>query len=157
MLVRLRMRCDALLIGAGTMRAERYGRPVVDPAKRAAREELGLAPDPLMAIVNGRLDLPWDAPLFEEESGGVLIFTASDLELPKPGVAVEVVRHEGSVDLARALRHTLRRAHSQPARLAQRCARVLRCRPPRARPRPCPARRPRARGREVTGAVASSH
>src|ERR1700748_1580788 len=38
MLVGLRMRFDAVMIGAGTMRAERYGRPVSDPAQRGARE-----------------------------------------------------------------------------------------------------------------------
>ena len=41
MLVGLRTRFDAVMIGAGTMRAERYGRPVGDRAARAAA--LGLA------------------------------------------------------------------------------------------------------------------
>src|SRR6185312_6492974 len=50
-------------IGAGTMRAERYGRIVSDPAKREGRERLGLPAEPLVVIVSGRLDLPWDAPL----------------------------------------------------------------------------------------------
>ena len=64
MLVALRTRPDAVMIGAGTMRAEGYGRVVADPAKRELRERDGLAADPLMVIVSGRLDLPWDAPLF---------------------------------------------------------------------------------------------
>ena len=42
MLVGLRTRFDAVMIGAGTMRAERYGRLVSDPAKRERRERLGL-------------------------------------------------------------------------------------------------------------------
>ena len=69
MLVGLRTRVDAVMIGAGTMRAERYGRVVGDPAKRQLRESEGLAPDPLVVIVSGRLDLPWDAPLFTEADG----------------------------------------------------------------------------------------
>ena len=68
MLVGLRTRVDAVMIGAGTMRAERYGRVVGDPAKRQQREREGLPHDPLMVIVSGRLDLPWDAPLFTEGS-----------------------------------------------------------------------------------------
>ena len=75
------------MIGAGTMRVERYG-----PMK------------PLMAIVSGRLDLPWDAPLFTEE-GEVLIFTATETEPPETAATLEVVRHEGAVNLVEALRY----------------------------------------------------
>lgn len=87
MLVGLRARFEAVMIGAGTMRVERYG-----PMK------------PLMVIVSGRLDLPWEAPLFSEE-GEVLIFTATETEPPETVAAVEVVRHEGAVNLAEALRY----------------------------------------------------
>ena len=70
MLVALRTRVDAVMIGAGTMRAERYGRVIGDPAKRQRREREGLPHDPLMVIVSGSFDLPWDAPLFTEGFGG---------------------------------------------------------------------------------------
>ena len=64
------------MIGAGTLRAERYGRLVSDPAKlRARRERTGLPHDPLAVIVSGRLDLPWDAPLFTDGGGRVVVFT----------------------------------------------------------------------------------
>jgi 5-amino-6-(5-phosphoribosylamino)uracil reductase len=86
MLVGLRTRADALMIGAGTMRAERYG-PV----------------GPLMVIVSGRLDLPWDAPLFTEGGGEVLVFTYSDAEPPETETPVHIERHEDAVDLTRAL------------------------------------------------------
>ncbi|MGN6663513.1 MAG: dihydrofolate reductase family protein [Solirubrobacterales bacterium] len=87
MLVGLRTRFDAVMIGAGTMRAERYG-----PMKR------------LMVLVSGRLDLPWDAPLFTEE-GEVTIFTASEAEPPETAASLDVVRHEGAVNLTEALRY----------------------------------------------------
>jgi riboflavin-specific deaminase-like protein len=103
MLVGLRTRFDAVMIGAGTMRAERYGRVVSDPNKRERRRQLGLREDPLMVIVSGRLDLPWDAPLFAED-GGVLVFTASEEEPPAVAAPLEVIRHEGGVDLSEALR-----------------------------------------------------
>ena len=83
MLAGLRTRFDAVMIGAGTMRAERYGRLVAEPEKRERRERLGLPHDPLMVIVSGRLDLPWDAPLFTDGGGRVLIFTASEAEPPE--------------------------------------------------------------------------
>lgn len=105
MLVGLRTRVDAVMIGAGTMRAERYGRVIGDPAKRERRERDGLPHDPLMCLVSGRLDLPWDAPLFTEGSGRILIFTASDADPPETATPVRVERHEGAVDLGAALRH----------------------------------------------------
>jgi riboflavin biosynthesis pyrimidine reductase len=108
MLVGLRTRFDAVLIGAGTMRAERYGRPAAGQAARERRERAGLSPDPLMAIVSGRLDLPWDAPLFTEGAGQVLVLTASEVEPPETETSLEVVRHDGAVDLAAALRHLRR-------------------------------------------------
>jgi riboflavin-specific deaminase-like protein len=104
MLVGLRMRCDALMVGAGTMRVERYGRLVTKDETRRRREQTGLPPEPLMVLVSGRLDLPWDAPLFTE-GGEVLIFTASEAKPPETASSVEVVRHEGAVNLREALRH----------------------------------------------------
>ncbi|MGC1851394.1 MAG: dihydrofolate reductase family protein [Solirubrobacterales bacterium] len=104
MLAGLRTRFDAVMIGAGTMRAERYGRPVPNQAKREQRERLGLPHDPLMVIVSGGLDLPWDAPLFTE-GGRVLIFTASEAEPPETATSLRVVRHEGEVNLGAALAH----------------------------------------------------
>jgi riboflavin biosynthesis pyrimidine reductase len=101
MLVGLRGRFEAVMIGAGTMRVERYG-PM----------------EPLMVLVSGRLDLPWDAPLFNEERGGVLIFTASETEPPETAATVEVVRHEGAVNLGEALRH-LRRERGIRALLSE--------------------------------------
>ena len=118
MLVGLRGRFDAIMIGAGTMRAERYGRIVADPAKRERREELGLPGDPLMVIVGG-LDLPWDASLFTDGGGRVLLFTAEEGDPPATATPVEVVRApDGRVDLAAALR-TLREEHGVRAVLCE--------------------------------------
>lgn len=105
MLAGLRTRFDAVMIGAGTMRAERYGRVVGDQEQRERRERLGLPHDPLTVIVSGRLDLPWDAPLFTAGAGRVLIFTAAETEPPATATTVRVVRHEGFVDVVAALRY----------------------------------------------------
>lgn len=105
MLAGLRTRFDAVMIGAGTMRVENYGRPVGDREAREHRERIGLPHDPLMVIVSGRLDLPWEAPLFTEGAGRVLVFTASEAEPPETATPLRVVRHENEVDLAAAMRH----------------------------------------------------
>jgi riboflavin-specific deaminase-like protein len=104
MLAGLRTRFDAVLIGAGTMRAERYGRLAGKPKTRERRQRAGLEPEPLMVIVSGRLDLPWEAPLFAE-GGRILIVTASAAEPPQTEAELEVFRQEGRVDLAAALAH----------------------------------------------------
>jgi riboflavin-specific deaminase-like protein len=108
MLVALRTRVDAVMIGAGTMRAECYGRVIGDPAKRERRERDGLPHDPLMVIVSGRLDLPWEAPLFTDGGGRVLIFTASEEDPPETTTPVRVERHAEQVDLAAALAYLRR-------------------------------------------------
>jgi riboflavin-specific deaminase-like protein len=105
LLQRLRTQADAVMIGAGTLRAERYGRIVSDPDLRARRERIGLPHDPLAVVVSGRLDLPWDAPLFTNGGGRVVVFTTSEAEPPETATPVRVVRHEGAVDLAEALRY----------------------------------------------------
>jgi riboflavin-specific deaminase-like protein len=103
MLQRLRTRVDAVMIGAGTMRAERYGRMVPDPQLRAYRERSGLTHDPLAVVVSNRLELPWDAGLFTNGGGRVVIFTASEEEPPETRTRVTVVRHPDGVELDRAL------------------------------------------------------
>ena len=103
MLQRLRTRVDAVMIGAGTMRAERYGRMVSDPEFRGYREAIGLTGDPLGVIVSNRLELPWDAGLFTNGGGQIVVFTASEEEPPETATPVTVVRHPEGVELERAL------------------------------------------------------
>ena len=118
MLVGLRTRVDAVMIGAGTMRAERYGRIFTKPERREERERQGFAGDPLMVLVSGRMDLPWDAPLFTDGGGKVLIVTVADEDPPPTETEVIVERHENEVDL-RALMQTLRRDHGIRALLSE--------------------------------------
>jgi riboflavin-specific deaminase-like protein len=103
MLQRLRTRVDAVMVGAGTMRAERYGRMVSEPNLRAYREGTGLAADPISVLVSNRLELPWDAGLFTDGGGEVVIFTASEEEPPETTTSVTAVRHPDGVELDRAL------------------------------------------------------
>jgi riboflavin-specific deaminase-like protein len=118
MLTGLRTRFDAVMIGAGTMRAERYGRLIADQEVRQRRERTGLPPDPLMVIVSGRLDLPWDAPLFTAGEGRVLIFTASEAEPPETATSLQIVRHKDFVNIVEALRQ-LRAEHGIRALLCE--------------------------------------
>src|SRR5947209_19158935 len=74
----LRAHVDAVLVGAGTVRTERYGRLVRDPQRRARRVARGLAPDPLAIVVSHRLNLTSDLALLADQSSRVVVLTASD-------------------------------------------------------------------------------
>jgi len=99
----LRTRVDAVMVGAGTLRAEKYGRLVRKPERREARARAGLEPDPLAVIVSGRLDLPDDLPMLHEPDQEVLVATFSDRELPG-AAAIRYLRFkDGVVDIPRLL------------------------------------------------------
>jgi riboflavin biosynthesis pyrimidine reductase len=88
----LRTQADAILVGTGTMRAERYGRFVKDERRRALREAAGLAGEPIGVTLTRSLDLPYAIPLFQEPEAHLVVYTTSDREpLPCPA-RLEVVR-----------------------------------------------------------------
>lgn len=70
----LRTQVDAVLIGAGTVRAEKYGRLVKDPERRARRERDGLAADPIALIAShtGRAEIPDQEAIILEPNPEVL-------------------------------------------------------------------------------------
>ena len=88
----LRTQADALVVGAGTVRTERYGRAVRSPELRAKREEEGLDPDLLTVVVSGRLNLPADLPLFQDPESRVVIATAAGHELAGTRAHIDYLR-----------------------------------------------------------------
>lgn len=88
----LRTQADALMVGAGTVRAERYGRAIKSDELRSKREAEGLDPDPLTVIVSGRLDLQPDLPILQDPDSRVAIATAAEHELEGSRAQVEYLR-----------------------------------------------------------------
>ena len=74
MLLALRRRADAMIVGPGTVRAEGYG-PLPCPA----------------VLVSRSFELPWEAGLFAAPGQSVLIYTREDAAPPEVAAAVEVV------------------------------------------------------------------
>jgi riboflavin biosynthesis pyrimidine reductase len=74
MLLALRRRADALLVGPGTVRAEGYG-PLACPA----------------VLVSRSFELPWEAGLFAAPGQRVLLYTRAGAEPPEVAADVEVV------------------------------------------------------------------
>lgn len=92
----LRTQVDAVMMGAGTLRTERYGRLVRDPALRQKREREGLAPDPLAIVVSGRLALTPELPLLQAAEQRVVVLTAAATdELVGCAAEVRYLRQSG--------------------------------------------------------------
>jgi riboflavin-specific deaminase-like protein len=101
----LRTQADAVMVGAGTIRAERYAPIVKNDELREKRVREGLAPDPLAVIVSGRLQLPVDVPLLQDPGSRVVVITHSESELTGVRAQVEYVRPEpGPFDLRPLMR-----------------------------------------------------
>ncbi|HEY6781033.1 MAG TPA: dihydrofolate reductase family protein [Thermoleophilaceae bacterium] len=98
----LRTQAEAIMVGAGTVRAERYGPLTKSDELRAKREREGLTPDPLAVVVSARLDLPPDLPLLQAEEQRILVVTASEAELPPVPATVEYLRVGTDLQLALA-------------------------------------------------------
>jgi riboflavin-specific deaminase-like protein len=101
----LRAVVDAVMVGAGTARAERYGRIIRDEQQRRERRERGLSEEPLACIVSGRLELPANLPLLATPEARVAIITSSQASVAGARAQLEYVRAErdGKIDLERAL------------------------------------------------------
>lgn len=103
LLIGLRTRFDALLVGAQTVRAERYGPIVRDPKAREQRSELGLEPSPLAAVMSRSAELPFDCELFTSGEGRVVIFTEEGRSVPETATPVDLVTDLDLTDMGAVL------------------------------------------------------
>lgn len=88
----LRTLVDAVMVGTGTLRAERYGRMVRSPERQEERRAGGRHPEPY-AIVSSRTgDFPEAVPLLSDPEARVLRHTG-----PSPGDALRSARAEHDV------------------------------------------------------------
>jgi riboflavin-specific deaminase-like protein len=73
----LRAGCDAILVGAGTVRKDDPQLVLRSPARRAARQARGLPPTPLKVTITGAGGLPPAARFFTVGEGDKLVYCAS--------------------------------------------------------------------------------
>ena len=101
---RLRTQADAVMVGASTVRIERYGRMTKTNELRDARLAEGLQPDALAVVVSGSLDLAPDLPLLADPESRVVVVTASAAQLDGAAAQVSYIREPaqdgGGVSLA---------------------------------------------------------
>lgn len=86
----MRRWADVVLVGAGTIRAEGYGAMRFDDEVAAWRRARGIAPQPTMAIVSGRLDLDPASAVFTEASVRPVVFTLSTAPADRRAALAEV-------------------------------------------------------------------
>jgi riboflavin-specific deaminase-like protein len=114
---RLRDACDAILVGAGTVRAEDYGPPRAPTARAEARRARGLAAAPQLLVVTGRADLDPGARVFADEREAQVprpvVITHEQAPPDRTAALAEVAEvvavGERAVDLPGVLRWCLRR------------------------------------------------
>jgi riboflavin-specific deaminase-like protein len=94
----LREQVDAVIAGTGTLRVERYGRLIKDPAARKRRVERGLAPEPLAVVVSRSGQVPYEIPLFSQPEARIVEFTGATS--PRPVAAHRELVAVGRPDLA---------------------------------------------------------
>jgi riboflavin-specific deaminase-like protein len=73
----LRALADVVLVGAGTVRAEKYGPAELSPDRLAERARRGVPPAPVIAVVSQRLDLDPTAPLFAKADPPTIVVTSA--------------------------------------------------------------------------------
>ncbi|MGK5678476.1 pyrimidine reductase family protein [Actinoplanes sp. URMC 104] len=87
----LRMVCDALVVAAGTVRAENYDALRLTPAARAWRVAHGLPEFPLMVIVSRSLDLDLDQLVFADAPIRPVVLTTPSAPAAKVAEVADVV------------------------------------------------------------------
>ncbi|MDR7569374.1 MAG: dihydrofolate reductase family protein [Armatimonadota bacterium] len=104
---RLREACDAILVGAGTVREEAYRPPALSPEAQARRIARGLAPLPRLVILTARAALDPAHRVFSDPGRAPLVVAPEDADTAAlDGIArvAEVMRcGRGEVDLPRLL------------------------------------------------------
>lgn len=113
----LRSQVDAVMVGTGTIAIERYGPLARRPEVRERRRALGLPESPLAVTASRSMELPADAPLFQDPESRVIVLTNSDREPPPCRCQLTIERIPGDdLDLTAGARR-LRERHGVRALL----------------------------------------
>jgi riboflavin-specific deaminase-like protein len=87
----LRAHSDAILVGTGTLRAERYGAWIRDERRREMRRAAGLDAEPVGVTLTRRGDVPWGIPLFSSDAR-TIVYSGVEIDPPPEVTApVEIV------------------------------------------------------------------
>jgi riboflavin biosynthesis pyrimidine reductase len=91
----LRTQVDAVMAGPGTIGLEGYGPILRSEERRNRRRELGLDPSALAVTASRSMELPVQAPLFQDPGSRIVVLTNSDREPPEVPAQLTVERVPG--------------------------------------------------------------
>ncbi len=97
-LMETRRLAEVVLVGAQTIRSERYRPMVAKPEWQEARATAKISPAPVVAIVSSSLDLPWEEPIFGESVHTPLVFTDGRASR-SAALSAKKVQAEGRVEI----------------------------------------------------------
>ncbi|MGH9186504.1 MAG: dihydrofolate reductase family protein [Acidimicrobiales bacterium] len=101
----LRAIADAVLVGPRTLSIEQYA-TLLEPAQRARRLEAGLPPEPILATVSRRAELPLEIPLLADPFARIQLYTGEDVEVGEWAAEVRIVRMTpDALEPAQIVRH----------------------------------------------------
>lgn len=107
LLTLLRVECDALMVGAGTLRQERYGSVRMASEQQRQRQDRGRHPHPVLVIVSARLELDPGHAMFADAPVRPIVVTSAaapaDRRRALSSVSEVLVCGETAVDLAAAV------------------------------------------------------
>jgi riboflavin biosynthesis pyrimidine reductase len=99
----LRVQVDAVMVGTATIALERYGPLARRPEVRRQRAALGMPEAPVCVTATRSMELPVEAPLFQDPDSEVVVVTNSDREPPACPCRLTVERIPGEeLDFAAA-------------------------------------------------------
>ncbi|MDT5034949.1 MAG: hypothetical protein QOE03_134 [Micromonosporaceae bacterium] len=111
----LRLTCDAVVVGAGTLRGEGYGPMRLAGPARACRRDWGWTADPVLVAVSRSLDLDPAHPMFVDAPVRPIVITSAGAPIDRrtalSRVADLLVHGEGEVDLPAAVADLTARGH----------------------------------------------
>ncbi len=104
---RLRAQADAVMVGASTIRDERYGPLIRDPELAALREARGQPAQPLAVTASRSLDFDPRLPLLADPDSRVVVLTPSSGEIPPSAARVSYLRGGSLAEQLAAVRRDL--------------------------------------------------
>jgi riboflavin biosynthesis pyrimidine reductase len=88
----LRTQVDAVMAGTATIGIEGYGPLVRSPERRRRRIEAGLEETPIAVTATRTMELPAQAPLFQDRASRIVVLTTSERPAPPCAAALTIER-----------------------------------------------------------------
>jgi riboflavin-specific deaminase-like protein len=108
----LRSQVDAIAVGTGTLRVERYGPLVRGEQVSRIRDAQGMSAQPLAVVISRSGAIPYDIPLFRNAGSEVAVYLPESAPAPPECAArLHVHRLEGGGDDLLAVLRSLREHH----------------------------------------------